>query len=316
VWCAERGQSKTRQVVEHGFEDTPRSAEEAEEVYQPQPTEYRHDPERAARTATVISASSASHAVHRPLMSSVGNRDPRNLAWPLAILLVIGLIIAGVYFATRTHEVTVQVDRFEWSRVINVDHFATVREGDWSVPAGGRYVSQEQRIHHYNRVLDHYETRTRQVQSGSERYVCGTTNNGNGTFSDRYCTRTTYRTETYREPVYRQDPVYRTYYHYDIDKWVPYRTVPTGGQNRSDPEPYWGELVLQCANQAVLGCERESGRGQQYLVFFEWYEGTEEERHEYRLEESRADWDAYDPNAEYSLTFNGLGDAFERSPSP
>ena len=44
-------------------------------------------------------------------------------------------------------------------------------------PAAGRLLSEREEIHHYDQVLDHYETRQRdveeQVQVGTETYVCG-----------------------------------------------------------------------------------------------------------------------------------------------
>lgn len=299
-FCTECGGSrdgtKRRRTREYGAEEVPHTDEDVS-----------HDGEPAGEPARTYGHSSFAST----RFDSSSNRwegsprvDVSRFMKPALIALVL-LVIAGlVYLLLRPYEVHTAIDRFEWTRTIHIDQYRTVREGDWSIPAGGRYVSDEQRIHHYNRVLDHYETKTRQVSAGSEQFVCGKTDNGNGTFSDRYCTRTIYRTETYQDPVYRNDPVYQTWYHYDIDKWVPSRVVPTGNSNRNDPLPYWGNFNLECANQAILGCERESYRQEHYYVVFRWQDG--DQRKEFRHEEERADWDSYDAQGEFTLVLNGL----------
>ena len=53
-----------------------------------------------------------------------------------------------------------------------------VDEDGWSLPSGADLLYTRSEIHHYNHVLDHYETRTRsyqeRVQSGSHTDVQGT----------------------------------------------------------------------------------------------------------------------------------------------
>ena len=108
------------------------------------------------------------------------------------------------------------------------------------------------------------ETKTRQVSyevlDGYDEVITGYTDNGNGTFTEnttqvpRY--RTEYKTETYEEPVYREEPVYATKYYYEIDRWVKTRRVTTTGD---DKEPYYGEVVLDIK-------EREGGRIEKYSL--------------------------------------------------
>jgi hypothetical protein len=129
-------------------------------------------------------------------------------------------------------------------------------------------AQNERAIHHYNRVLDHYEDKTRQVPqrvaSGShqEQYACGTrtVDKGNGFFSQEttYCSRTvtdyttTYKTEHYQDPVYRQDPVYQTRYTYQVDRWVTERFEKASGVT----SPYWPEPDSLSEKQRV-GDERK-----------------------------------------------------------
>jgi hypothetical protein len=294
---AAREGSPTRKTRNYGLEETPTSDEEV-------PHDGYVEPEVEPQVRPTYTRSAAHSGTNAWSTFTSGGFDVSQLLKPALIALVV-LVVGGLAFlAFRQYEVKASIDHFEWSRTIHVDQYRTVREGAWSIPAGGRYVSEEQKIHHYDRVFSHYETRTRQVSAGSESYACGMRDNGNGTFSTNYCTRPIYRTESYQEAVYRQEPRYATWYHYDIDKWTPSRHVPTANTNRDDPLPYWGELVLQCANLNRLGCERERHREEHYFVIFIWQDG--EDRREYRHEEDRADWDSYDVQGEYTLVLNGF----------
>ncbi len=150
-----------------------------------------------------------------------------------------------------------------WAREIDIEAWRTVQEDDWQVPDGGRVYDTKEEIHHYVQVLDHYETKTREV---SERVYDGEdthtsyVNNGDGTFTEEtYSTpryRTEYHTETYREPVYRDEPVFAIKYYYEIERWVVDREEKSEG---ADSEPYWPEYTL-AAN------ERTGFRGEAYTM--------------------------------------------------
>jgi hypothetical protein len=239
----------------------------------------------------------SAYTIRRPI-------DLGKFVSPAILLMVLGAIAFLGYLALRRYDVTATIAGFDWNRTIHVDEYRTVREGDWSAPAGARNISTQRKIHHYDRVLDHYESKTRQVSAGSESYDCGRTDNGDGTFTDRTCSRTVYRTESYQEPVYRDEPVYRTWYDYDIDKWIPARQVNSANDSRTDPTPFWNELTLKCANAVQLGCERENRREEHYFVTFKWQDG--EETRTFRYEDSRGDWDQYDQGQSFTLTFNGF----------
>ena len=176
----------------------------------------------------------------------------------IAILLaIVGLLV--FHFWPRNYET--QISTAAWERSVDIEALRTVQESDWTIPAGGRQTGSRLEVHHYVQVLDHYETRSRQVSEqvydGEETYTTYS-DNGDGTFSEethsRPKYRTEYRTEYYEEPVYRNDPVFETKYYYDIDRWITDRTEKSSG---ADIEPYWPEVTL-------AENERE---GQRYEVY-------------------------------------------------
>ena len=201
---------------------------------------------------------------------------------PVLILAVLLALLAVVLFAFWPRNYTAEVRTRAWARSIDIEAWVTVQESDWSVPDGGRTYERRREIHHYVQVLDHYETRTRQVAKqvydGEETHT-SYSNNGDGTFTENtYSTpryRTEYETETYKEPVYRSEPVYETKYYYEIERWVTDRTEKSSG---ADNEPYWPEYTLadnertgytgEVYNMALLAGENR------YTVYLplEWWE--------------------------------------------
>ena len=138
-----------------------------------------------------------------------------------------------------------------------------MRESSWNLPDDAWNVTSRDEVYTYNHVLDHYETRTREV---SEQVLDGYDTEieyrdlGNGYYEEiehqvpRY--RTEYHTETYEEPVYVDIPVFAKKYYYSIMKWLYDRDEVTSG---ADNEPYFAELNLP-------ENERESGRREQYWI--------------------------------------------------
>ena len=149
------------------------------------------------------------------------------------------------------------VTGFEWQQSIQVEEMRTVEEEGWSIPSGGTMVTSFQAVHHYDQILDHYETRTRTEQRsvGSEEYVCGKKDLGNGYFEDEYCTRTIYEDYQveYEQPIYRDKPVYRIKYRYAIDRWFVINAIVTQDKNHI---PKWGNTVNIQTNASL----REGGR--------------------------------------------------------
>lgn len=170
--------------------------------------------------------------------------------WKLLLVIpaVIALIIGAIFlFIPKTEVIT--INNFKWERNIEIEEYKTVQESDWVLPAGARLKYANNEISHYEQVIDHYETKTREVAkqriSGYEDYVAGYKDLGNGYFEEiidqRPIYETYYETEYYEEPVYRDEPVYQTKYYYEIDKWVYERNVKT---QATDKSPYWGDVSL------------------------------------------------------------------------
>ena len=101
--------------------------------------------------------------------------------------------------------------------------------------------------------------KSRQVQDGYDTHT-DYDDNGDGTFTEREVQTPRYKTEYYTEeeeqPVYEKVPRYQTKYYYDIDKWVPDRTLETSG---GADEPYWDDTKLG-------ENEREGDRRAEYKV--------------------------------------------------
>ena len=232
------------------------------------------------------------------------DRRPLIILVGVVALAVLCLGVATAFLIFGGREASATVSGFEWGRTVDVEAYQTVQEEDWSVPAGGRIQSERQEIHHYDEILDHYETRQRevqeQVQVGTETYVCGQRDLGNGFFEDVQCERPVYetqsRTETYEEPIYRQEPVYQTLYVYDIDKWIVDRTDEASGNDHS---PFWP--------RAELGSdEREGEKSEVYVIFF-----TDEDGETHRWETTLASWQGYEMGQEVVLSFDALGNLEE-----
>lgn len=172
-------------------------------------------------------------------------------------------IVTLIWMYNATYEVEVVVDSVKWHRSIDVEHYKTLNKSGWSPPSDARIQSNEQRIRSYRKVPDGYVTKTREVrvQTGTRRVKTGTRNLGNGYSEDVYSTEPIYeyRTETYQEQKYRDEPVYDTYYYYEVDRWV---VVAKSESSGADHEPYWSKPDIGGDKQ------REGEYKQSYYVYF------------------------------------------------
>lgn len=226
----------------------------------------------------------------------------RKILIPTISVLLVLAMITGLVSCLIPREVSGTVMDMEWSRSIEIEEYETVRESDWSIPPGGRKISQSEEIHHYDQVLDHYETKTRtyteQVLDHYETYVSGYRDLGNGYFeeitSQRPVYRTETRTETYQEPVYKQVPVYKTKYVYDIDKWVHQSYKKTSG---NDKAPYWSDY--ECSSK-----ERQGARSETYTITVQDEDGKTKD---YTL--SFAEWNTLTVGQEVKMKANAFGQA-------
>ncbi len=212
---------------------------------------------------------------------SVQLPEVRHILSCLGFVAAIALLVIGCWAIFRTTTATATVTSHSWSRVQHVEEYTTLSQEGWDHPADAYNVRSERREHHKERVLDHYDTKTRtvydRVADGTERVKTGTRTRslGNGRFErvPTYTTRTKYRTvsrqEQYRDPVYRYDPVYRTYYFYLVDRWI------QGADRReqgSGLEARWPPTNVRDAKQrmgsreesySISLLERSPGEGEQ-----------------------------------------------------
>ncbi len=222
----------------------------------------------------------------------------------VGIFILLCLCIGGAFLIFGNQNAEATVSGFSWQRTIAVESFQTVTEEDWEVPQGGRILSQREEIHHYDQVLDHYETRTEevseQVQVGERTYVCGQRDLGNGFFEDVECSEpvyeTQYRTETYEEPIYRDEPVYQTKFTYEIDKWVVVRTETAGSASHTASWPPTN----------LAGGEREGERTEIYIVFF-----TDEDGNQFEWETTENEWRGFEMGQGVTLKLDALGNNVE-----
>lgn len=234
---------------------------------------------------------------------SLADKVRERFAFPFMPIVAIVLSIIAVatlglaVFSGRPTQVTVK--GYAWERTIAYEEYKTVRESDWSVPQSGRLVHSYTAIRTYIQVVDHYETRIRQVPYTTSATTAGTCtrNLGNGRFQTYSCPETSYstqyRSETYSEPIYRSQPVYDTKYDYDIERWVYLATQKSKG---TDHSPQW---PLAPTNKNPV---RESGRSEHYSVLFA---DTKGKIHEYQAD--LADWTVFDLGASYTARVNWFG---------
>jgi hypothetical protein len=220
----------------------------------------------------------------------------------VAVFALLCIIAAFLIFGGKNADAN--VSGFQWDRAVEIEELQTVNEEDWSLPSGGRLISQREEIHHYDQVLDHYEDREHQIsfqeQVGERTYVCGQRDLGNGFFEDINCTEpvyeTKYRTESYQEPIYNDVPVYQTKYFYEIDKWIVIRTETAAAKDHS---PFWPRSDLS-------GDQREGDQSETYVIYFKDGDGKL-----FEFELTLDEWLGYESGQNVILKLNALGNISE-----
>jgi hypothetical protein len=215
----------------------------------------------------------------------------------IALVVVVALTLLG-YGIFHTREVQAPVTGFSWSRDVAIERYTTVHESGWSFPAGAYDVSSEERISRYDPIYEerqvtvhHSQTCYRDLGNGSEEsYDCS------------YDTNETERVQT------GENPVYETWYEYNIDKWIYARTVHAGGNDRS---PYWPEYTLNLNGLTAISAERVGGMSETYLVYFEVTEKEKLKTFSYQTSES--EWREYVLGKTYTLKVNHF-DAIMNNP--
>lgn len=199
----------------------------------------------------------------QPEQKMATNANPKRSNGFLKVIVFLAILAFGYIGLSKiSSTIEVEVTNIEWNRSIEVEEYKEVTEEDWNLPNGGKTIKSFQAVHHYDRRVTGYQSRTRTVQeaAGSEQYVCGKRDLGNGYFEDKYCTRTIYRDrqEQYEEPIYQEFPVYKTKYQYLIYRWKPYKSYKSEG---TDKQPEWAVLpsfVKQKQEQYRVQAEKEA----------------------------------------------------------
>lgn len=268
--------SPTQEVKKYKLDAVPRQGDEADEPI-PLPPAQEQTEEKASPTTS-------------------------RMGWLLPLMLVF-LCLCGTWFLFfRSTSTSTTVTGFEWERTIQVEELETLIEEDWQIPTDGRYVSEEEAIHHYDQIFVRNETRTRdipeQVQTGTRSYVCGQKDLGNGFFEEVTCQEPTYktqiRTETYQEPIYQAVPVFQTKYEYEIDRWVDGRLEKETGSTQN---PEWPLIYL-------TDIEREGERDEVY-----WVEFTNTDSTRYAIEMELTQWQSFSLDDEHVIVVDSFGNA-------
>lgn len=292
--CRSCGAPRTSENLNY-FENKKKKQEESKQSIQLDGTdEEDSQEERYYNNYSYLNNTNSSKAKSKPFNIEI-------LKYLLIGLLSI-LAIAGLIYLFIPKDKDITISQMSWERSINIERYQTVEESDWTLPTNARLLYSQSEFSHYEKVIDHYETKTREVAKeklvGYEDYVVGYEDLGNGYFEEIIDSRpvyeTYYETETYEEAVYRDEPVYRTKYYYEIDKWLHERTEKSSG---TDKEPYWCEVVL-------ASDERVSSKNEVYYV-----DGTDENEKSYHYSMSYDEWLSVEIGQKIKVKVSVLGHA-------
>jgi hypothetical protein len=163
----------------------------------------------------------------------------------IIVLGIIGVVIIGILVAIFwKRDTTAYVAAHSWEREIRIEAYEARAESAWcdSMPGDAYGISRrtEQRG-------------SRQIPDGQD---CSTVrrDNGDGTFSQsQQCT-----------TRYRSEPVYDDRCYFTVNRWGYERSILADGNSLLE-NPIWPELNLSRTG-TCLGCEREGGREDHYIV--------------------------------------------------
>lgn len=244
---------------------TPKRIREEEYDFEPTQTHYEKPKSNNSYSeSNPVVNSFPTQEKHSKKRHSVSFNFIGNHFKPILACLLILMIIASAVLICMPRIKEGPVESVRWERTITLQVYKTCHESDWSVPVGGRVTRQASEFHHNEKELDHYETKveqyTERVQTGTETKY---RDNGNGTFSSYSVPvyENVQKSRTVQVPVYRNVPVYKTKYYYDIDKWTFLKNITTEG---SDFSPYWGEYTLN--NTPGIGQTRVGDTTERYYV--------------------------------------------------
>lgn len=212
----------------------------------------------------------------------------------LAVFLAIIGIIAYLAWPRAT---TAQLTGVRWERTVEIQQNKLVEEESWEVPSGATIIRSFRAVHHHDQVIDRYETKTRQVKVkvGTEQYVCGKIDMGNGYFKDKYCTRDKFETreERYQDPVYRQEPVFQTKYAYNVYRWKQEKINKASGTAKPAKWP----------DGPPLGPNVREGKKTEEYTFLV----TDKDKKEHQIKVDTKTWDKFNVGDKLPAKKNAIG---------
>jgi hypothetical protein len=212
---------------------------------------------------------------------------------PLAMVLagVVSLIAVFAWLnRTRTFEATVQ--EVTWERTISVERYQLWDKEGWATDVPPLAVDVRDlgdRVHHYDKVLDGYETEsyTARVRCGEDCVTvprqctehCASNENGFATCQDvctgggqscspRYCD----EPRTRQVPIYHEEPRYAKFAAYRIWDWGHHRTVKAVGASTTDLR--WPEQEARVGLDLAPNEQEREIRDGRYLVSL-GYDGSD-----------------------------------------
>jgi hypothetical protein len=212
-------------------------------------------------------------------------------------LIIAILAMAGLSLLFKTTDVSGKVSEFSWERTLHIEQYQTVREGEWTQPSDAYNVKSERKVRSMRNI---YKTVTERVPITETHYR----DNGNGSTSSYTTTR--YETRT-RQEVDHQEPVYDTWYEYDVNRWLSTR-APTA--KASDKNPIWPEVILKLEGNTEVGAERISAKDETYTIAYSYtYKGkakTVSRKVDFNV------WNAVNMGDRYDFKMNAFGAVYEQ----
>jgi len=232
-------------------------------------------------------------------------------------LLIIGGVIAvfcaacgliSMLLGDKTHKST--VESVAWRRTVYEEAYEYAEQEGWELPDDADLIDEERKQKGTEQVVSGYKDEekctTEKVQDGYEE-VCvveDITYDDGTTDSVETCT----NEPVYKEvencriekvPVYKDKPVYATWYTYDIWDWV---EVDSETETGNDYEPVWPAIDVADDN-------REGDRIEEYTITFEDSDGN---KYEYTTE-SYSEFEKYEDGSSWEIEIDkDSGDVEEK----
>lgn len=193
----------------------------------------------------------------------------RRIFLGLGIGILLTLLIVFLIWLFKPIEHKAVVQGFEWDRGIAIETFTRYDESGWTVPSGAKVKYTREEVHHYNQVIDHYETSYKSVtHTVDDGYETSYKDLGNGQWKEvqKHKTHIEYSKVPVEIPVYKSVPVYQTKYYYEIGRWKHTNDIITTGTTK---EVEWGKCNYPTSViNPKYNDSRQGKRTEHYYVTF------------------------------------------------